>query len=70
MQSAMESAVSLVTVYDVKPFRSLMVTLTFFGLNASSSNRDAVGTDDGVAGIKEEKPVFSLQDQYPTGVLL
>jgi hypothetical protein len=38
----MESAVSLVAVYDVKSFWTLVVTLALFRLKSSSTNRDGV----------------------------
>ena len=58
MQRTMESAVSLVTVYGVKPFWTLVVTLTLFRLNASSANRNGVGSYDVVTVIEQQKFVF------------
>jgi hypothetical protein len=70
VQGTMESAVSLVTVYDVKPFWGFVVTLTFLRLNPSSSNCDGVCTHDVAVAIQQQKFVFSFQDQHFTGVLL
>ncbi len=62
MQGAVESAVSLVTIDNVKPFRTLVVTLTLFRLNSSSANRNGVGAHDVVALIEQQKFVFGFQD--------
>ena len=66
----MESTVSLVTVYGVKPFWTLVVTLTLFGPKSSSANRNGVGTHDVVAIIQQQKVVFGFQDENFTSPLL
>ena len=58
MQGTMESAVALMTVYEVKPFWSLVVTLPLFGLNSSSANCNGIGTHDIVAAIQQQKFVI------------
>ena len=70
MQRTMESAVSLVTVYGVKAFWTLVVTLTLFRLKSSSANRNGVGTHDIVAIIQQQKFVFGFQDENFTCPLL
>jgi len=60
MQCSMESTVSLVTVYYVKAFWSLVVTLTLFWLHSSSANGNCVGMNDGVAVIEQQKSMFAL----------
>ena len=70
MQRTMESAVSLVTVYGVKPFWTLVVTLTLFRLKSSSANRNGVGTHDIVAIIQQQKFLFGFQDENFTRSLL
>ena len=70
MQRTMESAVSLVTVYGVKSFWTLVVTLTLFRLKSSSANRNGVGMHDIVAIIQQQKFVFGFQDENFTSPLL
>src|SRR5260370_19996305 len=70
MQRTMESAVSLVPVYGVKPFGTLVVTLTLFTLKSSSANRNGVGTHDVVAIIQQQNFVFGFQDENFTSPLL
>ena len=70
MQCTMESAVSLVTIYRVKPFGTPVVTLTLFRLKSSSANRNGVGTRDVVAIIQQQKFVFGFQDENFTSSLL
>jgi hypothetical protein len=70
MQSTMEAAVSLVTIYDVKPLWTLVVALTLFRLNSSSTNRNGIGTHDVVGVIKQQKFVFGFQDYNFAGALL
>ena len=67
MQGTMESAVFLVTVYDVKPLGSLVVTLTFFRRDSASANCDGICTHNVVVAIQQHKFMFSLQDQHLTG---
>jgi hypothetical protein len=51
----MESAVPLVMVYQVEPFRTPVVTLMLFWLSASSANRNGVGAHDVVTVIEQQK---------------
>ena len=57
----MESAVSLATIYDVKPFRTSMVALTFFRLNSSSAYRDFAATNNVVVGTQQQKFMFGFE---------
>jgi len=70
MEGAMESAVLLVVVYDVEPFRSPLVTLPLFRLNTSPPNCYGICTDDVVVAIQQQKFVLSLQDEDSAGALL
>lgn len=53
MQRAMESAVFLSTINDVKAFRGSVVALTFLGLKSSSANRDVVGANSSVPSLQQ-----------------
>ena len=62
MEGTVESAVFLVTIYNVTPFWTPMVSLTFFRTKSSSANCNGVATNDIVAVIKQQKFMVRFQD--------
>ena len=53
MQGTVESAVSLVTIYDVNTFWTPVVTLMLFRLKPPSANCNGIATQDIVAVVKQ-----------------
>lgn len=59
----MESAVFFAAIYDVKPFRSSVVALTFLRLTSSSAYRNCVATNHVVSTIQQQKFMVSFEHQ-------